>query len=35
MDQTLTQPKEHLRGVALLDDPAHNKGTAFSERERR
>jgi hypothetical protein len=26
---TKTQPSDTLRGVALLDDPIRNKGTAF------
>jgi malate dehydrogenase (oxaloacetate-decarboxylating)(NADP+) len=32
---TKTQPPDTLRGVALLDDPARNKGTAFTAEERR
>src|ERR1700720_358044 len=32
---TKTQPSDTLRGVALLDDPVRNKGTAFSSEERR
>lgn len=36
MVQTIkTQPSDSLRGVALLDDPIHNKGTAFTLEERR
>ena len=36
MVQTLkTQPSDTLRGVALLDDPIRNKGTAFTAEERR
>jgi len=36
MDQSLTtKPLDHLHGVALLNDPTRNKGTAFSEGERR
>ena len=30
-----TQPSDTLRGVALLDDPIRNKGTAFTSEERR
>jgi malate dehydrogenase (oxaloacetate-decarboxylating)(NADP+) len=30
-----TQPSDSLRGVALLDDPMRNKGTAFTSEERR
>jgi malate dehydrogenase (oxaloacetate-decarboxylating)(NADP+) len=32
---TKTQPSDTLRGVALLDDPIRNKGTAFTSEERR
>jgi malate dehydrogenase (oxaloacetate-decarboxylating)(NADP+) len=32
---TRTQPSDALRGVALLDDPVRNKGTAFTAEERR
>jgi malate dehydrogenase (oxaloacetate-decarboxylating)(NADP+) len=32
---TRTQPSDTLRGVALLDDPVRNKGTAFTAEERR
>src|ERR1700745_1592173 len=32
---TRTQPSDSLRGVALLDDPIRNKGTAFTSEERR
>jgi malate dehydrogenase (oxaloacetate-decarboxylating)(NADP+) len=32
---TKTQPSDSLRGVALLDDPIRNKGTAFTSEERR
>jgi len=36
MVQTATHPIPNtLRGLALLDDTAHNKGTAFTEEERR
>ena len=36
MVQTIkTQPSDSLRGVALLDDPIRNKGTAFTSEERR
>jgi malate dehydrogenase (oxaloacetate-decarboxylating)(NADP+) len=36
MVQTIkTQPSDTLRGVALLDDPIRNKGTAFTSEERR
>jgi malate dehydrogenase (oxaloacetate-decarboxylating)(NADP+) len=36
MDQTIKiQPTDPLRGVALLDDPMRNKGTAFTSEERR
>jgi malate dehydrogenase (oxaloacetate-decarboxylating)(NADP+) len=31
---TKTQPSDTLRGVALLDDPIRNKGTAFTSEER-
>lgn len=30
-----TQRSGSLRGVALLDDPMRNKGTAFTSEERR
>jgi len=30
-----TQPSDTLRGIALLDDPIRNKGTAFTSEERR
>jgi len=30
-----TQPADDLRGLALLNEPARNKGTAFTEEERR
>jgi malate dehydrogenase (oxaloacetate-decarboxylating)(NADP+) len=30
-----TQPSDALRGIALLDDPIRNKGTAFTSEERR
>jgi malate dehydrogenase (oxaloacetate-decarboxylating)(NADP+) len=33
--KTKSQPLDTLRGVALLDDPARNKGTAFTTEERR
>ena len=33
--KTKSQPLDTLRGVALLDDPARNKGTAFTAEERR
>jgi malate dehydrogenase (oxaloacetate-decarboxylating)(NADP+) len=32
---TKTEPSDTLRGVALLDDPIRNKGTAFTSEERR
>ena len=32
---TGAQPSDTLRGVALLDDPIRNKGTAFTSEERR
>jgi malate dehydrogenase (oxaloacetate-decarboxylating)(NADP+) len=32
---TKTQPSDTLRGVALLDDPIRNRGTAFTSEERR
>jgi hypothetical protein len=36
MIQTATaQPGDNLDGLALLTDPARNKGTAFTEDERR
>jgi malate dehydrogenase (oxaloacetate-decarboxylating)(NADP+) len=33
--KTKSQPLDTLRGVVLLDDPARNKGTAFTTEERR
>lgn len=35
MQTPTSQPTNTLRGLALLNDPARNKGTAFSEDERR
>ena len=35
VETTKIQPNDTLRGVALLDDPARNKGTAFTSEERR
>jgi malate dehydrogenase (oxaloacetate-decarboxylating)(NADP+) len=35
MNQTATMKNENLLGFALLNDPARNKGTAFTEDERR
>jgi malate dehydrogenase (oxaloacetate-decarboxylating)(NADP+) len=35
MSTAAGQAPETLRGLALLDDPVHNKGTAFSQAERR
>ncbi|MBV8617131.1 MAG: NAD-dependent malic enzyme, partial [Acetobacteraceae bacterium] len=35
MDQPTKPDAEELRGLALLSDPARNKGTAFTEEERR
>ncbi len=34
VETTKTQPSDTLRGVALLDDPIRNKGTAFTSEER-
>jgi malate dehydrogenase (oxaloacetate-decarboxylating)(NADP+) len=35
MSASLKQSSDQQRGLALLNDPARNKGTAFSEEERR
>jgi malate dehydrogenase (oxaloacetate-decarboxylating)(NADP+) len=36
MNQAIkTELSDATHGVALLDDPIRNKGTAFTERERR
>ena len=35
MNQAATMKNENLLGFALLNDPARNKGTAFTEDERR
>src|SRR5712664_1918745 len=35
IETTKTRPHDTLQGVALLNDPIHNKGTAFTPEERR